>query len=130
MSEEERQEELRRAQKFNRIALLGLLAVFVVGAALGIARKGHTFSTEQWQAEPAERTKIVDDLLENYSLVGMTEEEVLALLGQPSDETPFTEQNTLYYYLGDERGLISIDSEWLVITMEDGVVSSADITTD
>ena len=77
MSEEERQEELRRARKFNRIALLGLLAVFVVGAALGIARKGHTFSTEQWLAEPADRTKIVDDLLENYSLVGMTEEEVL-----------------------------------------------------
>lgn len=40
MSEEERQEELRRARKFNRIALLGLLAVFVMGAALGIARKG------------------------------------------------------------------------------------------
>lgn len=130
MSEEERQEELRRAQKFNRIALLGLLAVFVVGVALGIARKGHTFSTEQWLAEPAERTKIVEDLLENHSPMGMTEEEVLALLGQPSDETPFTEQNTLYYYLGDERGLISIDSEWLVLTMEDGVVSSADTTTD
>ena len=130
MSEEERQEELRRARKFNRIALLGLLAVFVMGAALGIARKGHTFSTEQWLAEPADRTKIVDDLLENYSLVGMTEEKVLALLGQPSEETPFTEQNTLCYYLGDERGLISIDSEWLVLSLQDGVVSSAVITTD
>ena len=125
MSEEERQEELRRARKFNRIALLGLL-----GAALGIARKGHTFSTEQWLAEPAERTKIVDDLLENHSPVGMTEEEVLALLGQPSDEMPVTEQDTLCYYLGDERGLISIDSEWLVLSLQDGVVSSADITTD
>ena len=71
-----------------------------------------------------------DDLLENYSLVGMTEEKVLALLGQPSEETPFTEQNTLCYYLGDERGLISIDSEWLVLSLQDGVVSSADITTD
>ena len=130
MSEEERQAELRRAQKFNRIALLGLLVVFVIGVALGIARKGHTFSTEQWLAEPGERTKIVDDLLENDSLVGMTAEEVEQLLGAPSEETPFTGQDQYCYYLGEERGLISVDSKWLVLSFADGVVTEATVTTD
>lgn len=51
MSEEERQEELRRARKFNRIALLGLLAVFVMGAALGIAERDiHSPLSSGWQS--------------------------------------------------------------------------------
>ncbi|MBS6367001.1 MAG: outer membrane protein assembly factor BamE [Clostridiales bacterium] len=130
MPDEDRQEELRRAHKFNRIALLGLLVIFLLGVVLGVIRKGHAFSTEQWLAEPAERVKIVDDLLERYDLVGMTSEAVEALLGPPADETPFTEADTYYYYLGDERGLISIDSEWLALTFSDGVVVEAAVTTD
>ena len=66
MPDEDRQEELRRAHKFNRIALLGLLVIFLLGVVLGVIRKGHAFSTEQWLAEPAERVKIVDDLLERF----------------------------------------------------------------
>ena len=36
----------------------------------------------------------------------------------------------MVYWLGPERGLISIDSEWLVIVFENGIVADYYITCD
>ena len=36
----------------------------------------------------------------------------------------------MVYYLGDERGFISIDSEWLIIHFVDDVVNEYDIVID
>ncbi|WP_280528568.1 hypothetical protein [Tissierella praeacuta] len=37
-------------------------------------------------------------------------------------------ENNFVYYLGDERGLISIASEWLIVKFSDGIVNKIQIT--
>ncbi len=42
----------------------------------------NSFSTDKLVSEPELRTRIADDLLNNYELAGKTEEEIIALLGK------------------------------------------------
>ena len=94
-------------------------------------QSSHTFTTEKWERNPEERTRIVDDLLSNHELVGMTEEEIVSLLGSDNNDYGyFNEPNRYVYYLGTERGLISIDSEWLILDFTDGTVTDCYITMD
>jgi len=74
---------------------------------------------------PEKRAKMTSDLLDNYELVGMTETEVVNLLGQ---NRYFVEDNRFVYYLGNERTFI--DSEWLLIDFENGIVTEYSMTTD
>jgi hypothetical protein len=73
---------------------------------------------------------MVDDLLARYHLVGMTKAAVLHLLGE-DPPTGYFREFDLVYWLGPERGLMSIDSEWLVIKLDaKGTVSEASLVTD
>ncbi len=129
MTEETMRREAMRAKRNNLI----LFSVFVCAAlcamtALGINRYQHTFSPQKWSTAPDSRCKIVDDLLEQYTLVGMTEAEVTQLLG-PEDgpaqtsfklsRSEFPPDSTLVYYLGVEF----MDTNWLILSLRDGVVS-------
>lgn len=74
------------------------------------------------------------DLLSRHPLVGMTQQEVFALLGE---ETPrangqtsfkmskayFAPEDTLVYYLGVDY----MDSRWLILPLEGGVVTACHI---
>ena len=62
---------------------------------------------------------MVDDLLEKHEIVGMYRNEIIELLGEPSDTEYFKESDNIVYWLGTERGLVRIDSEWLVIWFDD-----------
>jgi hypothetical protein len=75
------------------------------------------------------RQSMADGLVANHSLIGRTREEVVEMLGEPPN-TPYLKRYDLVYWLGDERGFISIDSEWLVIRIVDGRVIEAKIVTD
>lgn len=113
--------------------VFGILAGLIITMVLaGCAyQKQHSFSTSLWEQYPNERTKIVDDLLMRYDLIGMQESEILALLGShDNDSGYFSSENRFVYRLGMERGFISIDSEWLIIDFDDGVVVGHFITTD
>ena len=80
---------------------------------------------------PAERTMIVDDLLEDHLQIGMTQEEVETLLGvDDNDEGLFVQMDRLVYWMGPERGFFSIDSEWLLVDFQNGLVTGYDIVTD
>ncbi|WP_157967909.1 hypothetical protein [Paraliobacillus sp. X-1268] len=61
---------------------------------------------------------IVDDLINTYDLKGKTKSEVMTLLGPPNETEYFKTEKNIVYYLGDERGFIPIDSEWLVIDFD------------
>ena len=74
---------------------------------------------------------MVADLLKKYKLVGMTEEEVISLLGEEEtyantktsfkiSRTYFEPENTLVYYLGVDY----MDDMWLIISLDNGIVSS------
>ena len=106
------------------------MAVSLVVGAL-VIRERHRFSREKWLEAPENRTRIVDDLLANHELVGMTGEEIQALLGDCDNESGyFQQQDRLVYWLGPERGLMSIDSEWLILDFAGEVVTGWFITTD
>ena len=125
-------DEIRRLKRTNYLALAVVVA-FAAACVLGLLalREWHRFSREKWLQDPENRTRIVDDLLANHELVGMTEEEILALLGDHDNEAGyFQQQDRFIYWLGPERGLMSIDSEWLILDFAGEVVTGWFITTD
>lgn len=99
------------------------------------------FDAEVWRSqEGAEhdsdwppRLCMVDDLMSSGRLIGLTNNQVVELLGPPEDKGfPFGVSNCdIYYYLGPERGFIRIDSEWLYLKFgPDGKVSRQRIRRD
>ena len=64
-----------------------------------------------------DRLRMVNDLLDNYHLTGQSRDSVESLLG-PRDSTAYWRDWDMVYWLGPERGLLSIDSEWLVLRVD------------
>ena len=60
---------------------------------------------------------VVDDLLRRERLRGRTRAEIVALLGEPP-RTEYFRDYDLVYWLGPERSMMSIDSEWLVFRLD------------
>ncbi len=86
-------------------------------------------STRAYSAE-AIRGCMVDDLMARVELRGKARAEVVALLGEPRPTNYFREYD-LVYWLGPEPGLMSIDSEWLVLKLNrSGRVSERKLVTD
>ena len=69
------------------------------------------------------------DLLQDYGPVGMSKAQTEALLG-PDDSARgyFNRPGRSVYWLGERRTVI--DSEWLLIGFENGVVTAYEIATD
>ena len=107
--------------------------VLIGGLSWYVLRPGRHFDPSRWKnsATPASvRLRMVDDLVENKKLLGLTRQEVAARLGEPP-KTEYFKNFDLVYYLGPERGFISIDSEWLVVKFgPDGQVETAAIAND
>lgn len=119
-----------RMNKINRMNII-LSIFFIIIIIFGVRYKyQHTFSTNRWIKYPRERVKMVDDMLRKNKLVGQTKEEIVKLLGYETNTDYFKEVNNIVYYLGDERGFISIDSEWLVIMFDNDVVVEVKIERD
>lgn len=124
--------EIKRIKRKNYIVFgifVGLILAIIIAGI--VYQYQHSFSTAKWERNPDERTKIVDDLLGDYDLIGMRESDIIDLLGNDNNDYGyFNEKDRFVYYLGPERGLISIDSEWLILDFADGVVVNCYITTD
>lgn len=126
------EKEVKRIRQTNYI-IFGLFVALLLGViATGVIyHYRHSFSMEKWLRLPEERTKIVDNLLDDHSIVGMTEAEIIDLLGEHNNDYGyFVEENRYVYYMGPERGLFSIDSEWLIFDFTDGIVADCCIKTD
>jgi hypothetical protein len=77
------------------------------------------------------RQQMVHDLLRQHRLEGMRRAQVERLLGLPERPGPVHGPDKMVYYLGPERGFISIDSEMLVLALDErGVVRRLDFHTD
>lgn len=93
-----------------------------------------SFNSEEWkQAEQADgypRLAMVDSLIESGQLDGKGQDEVLMLLGPPTDTNYFSDWDSVYW-LGPERGFLRLDSEWLVLRFSDeGRVSDYQLARD
>lgn len=106
--------------------VLGCLGVAVLGIVFAVAVVEETepaepFSSERWAALPdADRELVVDDLLERRLLIGLNEEEVRSLLGEPS-EAQTSQKEDLAYLIGTEWGRV----EFLLIRLHEERVDSA-----
>ena len=123
--------EIRRARKQNMTALIVIGALLILLLTLSLRwHISHNFTTEKWLAEPENRGRLVNDLLQEHTLTGMDTDALFALLGEEMPVPVESGKINYCYYLGPERGLISIDSEWLVLTVEKNLVTAIDFATD
>ncbi|MEB2492573.1 hypothetical protein SOP93_15495 [Peribacillus frigoritolerans] len=101
--------------RFIVISSLGFALLVFCVVMLGVNESESRFTTERWLNDVEGRVYLVDDLINEHELIGMTKDEVFTLLGSPTETEYFKEEDNVVYYLGAERGIIRIDSEWLVI---------------
>jgi hypothetical protein len=91
------------------------------------------FTTQKWLAyedwQAGRRTAIVDDLLRDHHLKGMTVAQIDTLLGK-TDDMSSDPNGDRVYSLGPERGWLSIDFERLILHFKGGRVSSYEMNTD
>jgi hypothetical protein len=110
-------------------------SVFLGPAAAQVTHARH-FDTAAWRSNPGSdtgwpaRLRMVDDLLQHHDLHGLARPQVERLLG-PADDTDYFRDWDMVYWLGPERGLVRIDSEWLVVRLgRDGRVTEYRTITD
>ena len=99
-------------------------------ALSGCGRLQRPFDREAWIAADVDashtRKQMVEDLLHDHPLKGMTRTEVLALLG-PAEQTDKWEGYDLIYVLGPQ----GIDFDWLIIKLgSDGRVREYAVVSD
>ena len=111
-----------------RIAAL-IVGLLAVGPVWMIT---HKFDSRAWKAVDGtynqSRKRMIDDLMRR-SLVGMTRGQIDELLGPPTQTDKFAEYDYVYW-LGDDDFLFPVDSKWLCIRFNDGVVVEAVVLTD
>jgi hypothetical protein len=99
----------------SAILLLAILAIWQVWFP------GRAFDAAAWQDEAqvqqGVRLKMADRLIARNTLYRKSRAEVVQLLGEPPPTGYFADWD-LVYWLGPERGFISIDSEWLVLRLD------------
>ncbi|MDY4144271.1 MAG: hypothetical protein SOY36_06925 [Oscillospiraceae bacterium] len=121
--------EAKRAKRGIIIAFSVLVCILLVIAVIFFMyRSQHTFSQEKWLSNASERYMIVDDMLEKHPLIGISEDNVIALLGAEDgdgqssfklSDKNYPPETTLVYHLGVEY----IDNMWLIISISDGTVT-------
>jgi hypothetical protein len=95
---------------------------FFLGDDIRERSNRRQFDPVAWKANShnftnAVRIRMVDDLLRREKFRGMTRSQLTAIIGEP-DDTPYFKNWDMVYWLGPERGFISIDSEWLVFRLD------------
>lgn len=84
-----------------------------------------TFDKELWLVNEKERATMVGDLMSKKILDAKSREQVIDLLGEPTDSVEYFQKShpDLIYYVGPETGINGVDSEWLLIWFENDTVS-------
>ena len=114
----------------------GCVVLVMASAVIGMwiaFYPGQSFDRDLWltdQPRSVARQRMADRLLARRILIGLPRPQVIAMLGEPRD-TEYFRQWDMVYLLGDERGFISIDSEWLVLRLgSNGKVIEARLVRD
>lgn len=128
MNKENHQETAYRAKKSSAIIFAVFLCfLLIVAAAVCAWSSQHTFSKSKWDMDRENRYKIVHNMLSKHQLIGMRESDVIQLLGEEDSNQAsfkiskryFPPDATLVYYMGVHY----MDSNWLILSIHDGVVT-------
>ena len=85
------------------LALLAIFSIIINGCAKNEPLEPIPFSSDEWiNGEWKERYRMLEDLENNYDLVGMSRDEIEELLGEYSvrSEDVGSDYNVVEYYLG------------------------------
>jgi hypothetical protein len=118
---------IKNKRRFLLTAVAFVAIVFAVVMWISIFRMEYppqAFDPVIWkdkiQVEKGIRLVMADQLVAQSTFLGKTRAEIVEMLGDPPP-TGYFRNWDLVYWLGPERGFISIDSEWLVFRFtEDG----------
>lgn len=124
-------EKRTKKEKLINYFCLGVFVLIAISVLMLLFdwNERHSFTQAKWREDIEVRSLIVDDLLNDYELIGMTKQEIEALLGNNNNDYGyFNWENRYVYCLGGARTII--DSEWLLIDFEDDVVVNYEITMD
>lgn len=127
--EEEFRKLALRAKRSNEIIIAVFTCLFLSAIiAFCVFEYQHTFSKSKWDTNVENRYKIVNDMLGKYELIGMSEWDVVQMLGEEdsNEQTSFKiskkyfpPDSTLVYYLGVDF----MDNNWLILSIDDGTVA-------
>lgn len=111
----------------TRKYLIALIPIIVLISCILVRQYRHTFTPAKWADDASHRYRLVSDLQEKYDLIGMTEAQVIGLLGEEDGDSHtsfkmshehYPADSTLVYYLGVDF----MDDMWLILPVEDGAV--------
>jgi len=127
---------MKRTARLVVLLAVVALAAFVLVRTMGAQQASMPFERTMWADEetlrkqPNLRRSMVNDLMNTHLTKGMSRQDVIALIGHPTDTSHFQDRD-LVYRLGDEGGYISVDSAWLVIDLDAaGKVTGFETVTD
>ncbi|WEK56034.1 MAG: outer membrane protein assembly factor BamE [Candidatus Cohnella colombiensis] len=123
----------RKGKKIYLIVIQVIVVLYFSFSLLkmiNIENKSY-FTTQRWiESEGTSERFYMLDYVTNKTN-GMNRDEVIELLGEPYETKYFSGDKRLIYVLGPERGIFSIDYEWLFLEFnEDGLVNNYEIVTD
>lgn len=113
--------EFLRVLFFSLITLI-CVSIFIVLLLIGTMDRfdEREFTSITWKANKEKRIEMIDDLIDKQLLDGLSKQEVITALGAPNESDSFSGMDPdLLYYLGPDRGFVSMDSEWLLIWLND-----------
>ena len=105
-----------RSKKTRTLFVVFLLGILSITVAVCNSKVQSSFSTEHWSANESMRYKMIESLEAKYDLIGMSEDEILDLLGRPNitypPTTPHLNPQSQYlfykYYIGPPEPPFSI----------------------
>lgn len=109
---------------------LVIFMAFGVALLVFVHQYRRDFTPAKWAEDPDERRLMVDDLMQSYDLIGMSESEVTEILGAESpqgvnqtsfkgDYNFYSPEDSLVYYIGRD----GLEGLWLILCLDNGRVS-------
>lgn len=113
--------------------IIGYIIPFIISIVSFFTPYPSTaFSSRLWQNDESNRVELIDDLMDKHLLDSLTHTRVIELLGEPIQESAYFKKSgrDMIYCLGPERHPFGVDSEWLLIWLENDKVIRYEVWTD
>ncbi len=114
--------EFLRILSYSLVALVSvsLLVFLLLINTMGNHFVEKEFSSSIWKADKESRIEMIDDLVSKKIIDDLPVWQTITLLGMPEEDCYFYQSgHDMLYYLGPERSYFSIDSEFLLIWLND-----------
>lgn len=126
-TEDEWSREIKSANRFiiTSFIITSLLTASVVCFLIYCGARSK-FSVKRWREQPESRKYMINSLLLNNEIYGMSESEIYTLLGtEASSSKSFSQERR--YYLGSSKR--TNQEHWLVLQFENGLVDTYKLET-